>query len=291
VIGVLRALKRAGYPVGRTGRSGYKIDAPRDALTAEVLRPHLTTRKVGVVLHVVKRTPSTNDLAAEIAGEACPDGTVIVADEQSRGRGRLGRSWFSPAGRGLYFSVVLRPGLPAAEAPVMTLVTAVAIAEGIRDRTGLAPDIKWPNDILFGKRKVAGILTELATQGDQVAHVVVGVGLNVRGTRTDFPRSLRPVATTLEVELGRAPERAPLLVALLARLDQRYVEFVRRGPGPSLSRWRTFARFLSKRVRLTAPGGEVVEGVAVDIDPHGALIVRGRSGALQRVLAGDLEVL
>lgn len=290
VLAEIRALRQAGYAVRSSGRLGYALSSPPDALTPEAIRPLLTSRRVGCVLHSLARTASTNDVAADLARQGSPDGTVVVAETQQRGRGRLGRSWYSPSGRGLYLSVALRPPIDAADAPALTLVAAVAAAEGLRDRTGVAPEIKWPNDLLLGGRKVAGILTELTVEGRKVAHIVVGIGVNVRGVRSSFPRSLRGRATSIEAELGQAPPRAALCASILARLDQRYSEFLKRGPGPALSRWRTFARFLGKRVRIEAPG-ERLEGVAVDIDPRGALIVRARAGGLQRILAGDLTIL
>src|SRR5512145_2072069 len=192
----VEALRGQGYRIDAVPARGYRLAGVPDRLTPLELRPLLNTHDLGQVVHWYEELGSTNDRAKELADEGAEHGEVVVAEAQTAGRGRRGRSWASPARRNLYFSVVLRPELPPTRAAEITLVASVAICDALR-QAGVEAGIKWPNDLLASGRKIAGILTELAAEPEQVQWVVLGVGVNVNARREDFPEELRGEATSL----------------------------------------------------------------------------------------------
>jgi BirA family biotin operon repressor/biotin-[acetyl-CoA-carboxylase] ligase len=268
-----------------------------DALTTERLAAALGTRWLGRAFEWRASCGSTNDLAAERARQGVAAGFVIAADAQTAGRGRLGRSWHSPAGDNLYFSIVLRPTRPPAEIPPITLLAGAAVARAL-GAFGLAPRLKWPNDVELADqmrepsegshRKVAGILTEMATTGPSALHVVIGIGINVNGV--DFPPEIAARATSLRRVLGRVVDRAQLLGALLGAFEPLFEEFERRGPAAAVEAFEAHAAFPA-RCRVTAPGvpGERLEGIAVGVEPDGALRLRDDTGQIHRVISGELS--
>ena len=262
-----------------------------DHPTAASLGAALHTRWLGRAFEWVAACASTNDLAAERARAGAPDGLVVATDSQSAGRGRMGRSWHSPAGENLYFSIVLRPSRPAAEIPPLTLLVGAAAASALSG-LGLAPRLKWPNDVQLvdaagRRRKVAGILTEMASAGDRVQQVVVGVGLNVNGL--EFPAELAERATSLRRELGRPLERAAVLAAVLDALEPLYQDFERRGAAAAVAAFDDHAA-LPDRCRVSAPRESQgwLEGTALGVDADGALRLRDDHGTIHRVISGEL---
>ena len=266
----------------------------------------LTTRNFGRVARLLDRCGSTNDEAAAWARAAlgdqgagrAPEGAVVIAAEQSGGRGRLGRRWHSPPGESLYLSLVLRPRIAPHLAPPLALVAAVALAEAV-EAAGAAPELKWPNDVLLDGRKLAGILIEMATSGATqghviehvIEHVIVGIGVNLR--TTVFPEELGGRATSLALALpGLSTDDArldPLAfgAALLGYLEVWYHRFLDEGPAPVVAAWKRRARLLGRHVTVHS-GNEHHSGVAEDLDPDGALVLRLDSGARLRVVAGEI---
>lgn len=249
----------------------------------------LQTARLGRRYRLLGDCASTNDevaaLARQSAGE--DEGLLVVADAQSGGRGRLGRTWHSPPGQNLYLSLLLRPPLPPWMVPPITLMVGAALAASL-EAAGVEARLKWPNDVLLptpaGPRKVAGILTEMASERERVRHVVVGVGLNVN-TPT-FPPELADRATSLLLATGRPFDRGALLASLLSELEPAYDQFLAVGPGPAIERWRRHAD-LGRRCRIERDG-KVIEGITVDIDAEGTLHVRDDAGKVHRVLSGEL---
>ena len=246
----------------------------------------------GVIGHEVRwydALPSTNELARSLAASGTAEGTVIVAEQQTAGRGRLGRSWASPPG-GLWLSVLLRPRLPVGQTPLVGLAAAVATAVAIEETTGLRPRVKWPNDILVDGRKVAGLLLEAGpVRGDTPAPawLVVGIGINVNVAPDALPaRPLYP-ATSLAAALGRPVDRGRLMRALLRGLDRDYRELGEHGAASALRRWRARSETIGRVVQV-ATSSATIEGLAEDIDDTGALLVRTRDGAERRVVAGEV---
>ena len=247
---------------------------------------------MGRRMHWLPATGSTNDVAARLADAGAPEGTVVVAEAQTSGRGRHGRTWFSPAGAGLYVSVILRPqsasGLSHHDNPatLLTLASGVALAEGVRAATGLPVEIKWPNDIVIGRRKLAGILAESSAQSGRVPVVVLGFGLNLQATA--YPAELAGRATSIEAELGRPAERAHILAEVLACLAARYGDLRAAKFDAILSAWRLLAPALpSAPIEWDSPQG-VMRGVAMDIDTQGALLVRV-GDRVERLIAGEIR--
>lgn len=235
-------------------------------------------------------TGSTNDEASASAARQESEGATFIADAQTSGRGRRGRTWFSPAGAGLYVSIVLRPARAVTEPEratlLLTLMAGVAIAEGIAQSTGLAPAIKWPNDLLVGRRKLAGILAEGVTESGGLQSVVLGYGINIMPA--SYPPELADRVTSLETELGRAVDRATVCAETLAALGDRYRDLLAGRYDAILDRWRE--RSPSRqgaRVAWDTPNG-VSTGVTVDIDDRGALVVRTASG-YERLNAGEVR--
>ena len=229
---------------------------------------------------------STNDVAATLANGGEPEGTVVIADAQSAGRGRHGRTWASPSGAGLYMSIVMRP--PAHAVSLLTIAAGVALADGIHAATGLQPQLKWPNDVYFGGRKLAGILAEAGTSSAWGQHVVVGCGINLMPAA--YPPDVAARATSIESELGRPVDRGLLLIECLAALHLRYGELQSRAGAAIVARWRDrAASTFGRRVEWDA-SGSTRRGVAEDIDDTGALLVR-EGAARARLISGEVRWL
>ncbi len=240
--------------------------------------------------HFFSVLDSTNQQAARLAQEGAEPGTVVVADHQTGGRGRLGRPWSSPKGLHLYCSVVLRPAIPPRDAAQLTLVSGLAVAHTLAGIGVEDVEIKWPNDLLLKGRKVAGILTEMRTDPTRIQYVIVGIGLNVNGTETDFPEELRDKATTLADSLRTTLDRPWLLAKMLAQLDHWYGRFDREGFGPLGQEWLAFSRLLGQPVRVNM-AADHFSGQALALDTEGCLLVRRANGMLTRVVAGDVTRL
>jgi BirA family transcriptional regulator, biotin operon repressor / biotin---[acetyl-CoA-carboxylase] ligase len=228
--------------------------------------------------------PSTNDLASRLADGGAPEGTVVVADRQTAGRGRQGRAWCSPPGAGLYVSVLLRP--PARATGLLTLAAGVALADGIQAATGFPPVLKWPNDILAHGRKVGGILAEAGTAVRAVQHVVLGFGINI--SVAALPPEVARIATALETELGRPVDGAAVLAECLAALWREYEQLVAGAERATLDRWRERARPMLGRAVEWDRDGRVLCGVAEDVDASGALVIRS-GGGTERLIAGEVR--
>jgi BirA family biotin operon repressor/biotin-[acetyl-CoA-carboxylase] ligase len=249
---------------------------------AEELAQRLATRWLGRPgIHGVDTVGSTNDLAAELARAGGGHGTVVLAEAQTRGRGRQGRRWYSPPGANLYLSVLLRPEVLAAAAPPMTLAAGVAVAEAIAQQ-GAAPELKWPNDVLLDGKKVAGILTEMTSSAGRVEAVVIGIGVDVAAI--DLPQELAAVATSIESVLGRSVARVEVALALLSRLERWLDVAVAEGASPVAAGWRRWSR-VGRRV-VVGESTAAVCGVVESLDDSGALMVRGDDGRLHRIISG-----
>jgi BirA family biotin operon repressor/biotin-[acetyl-CoA-carboxylase] ligase len=265
-----------------------------DDLQPAALHAHLRTTRLGRAYEPLATCRSTNDRCARLAREGAPEGLLVVADTQTGGRGRMGRSWFSPAGQNLYFSLLLRPPVPAHRLPPLTLVAGAAIGELLARAlagSGVQPRLKWPNDVEVDAgdgrtRKLAGILTEMATEREQIRHVVLGIGINVN--QAAFPAELDGRATSLALLSGRAHDRTRLLADLLGALEPACDQALRDAGANGLARWRMLAG-LPRPCRVSRPQAEApLLGTAVDVDAEGALLFRDAHGQMQRVLSGEL---
>jgi BirA family transcriptional regulator, biotin operon repressor / biotin---[acetyl-CoA-carboxylase] ligase len=282
----VESLRDKGYRIDAVPARGYRLAEIPDRLTPLELTPLLNTHDIGRTIHYRDSLPSTNDLAFRLAQEGASHGEVVIAEQQTQGRGRRGRSWVSPAGLNLYCSVILRPELPPQRAPELTLLTAVAVAETLREAGGHAY-IKWPNDLLVEGRKIGGILTELSADPDVIQFVVIGVGVNLNARPSHFPPELTSVATSLAQVRGHEVPRALFTAALWTRLEHWLDLHQERGFRPIGEAWRALSETLGQDVLVRTERREF-RGRAEDIDEVGALLVRTPDG-LERVVAGDVE--
>lgn len=257
-----------------------------DALATGTLFPSLAARlplgRMGKPCYAFSMIGSTQDELRRLAEAGAPEGTLVVADHQTQGRGRQGRRWLDEPGASLLLSLLLRPDLPSAQVPQLSLLAATASAEALTAATGLPIRIRWPNDLELKERKVGGILAEAMTAGERVVHVILGIGVNVNQTR--FPPDLARPATSLALEAGRVWERESLLEVLLASLDRWYRRYLSEGFAPVREGWRRAAATLGHPVDA---GG--VTGFAEDLDGDGALLVRTPEGVRVRLVAGELR--
>jgi len=235
---------------------------------------------------VYPRVGSTNDEAKRLAEDGAPEGTLVVADEQTAGRGRLQRTWWAPAGTALLMSLILRPDLAPHQAQRLTMLCSLAVCDAIAGTTGLVPAVKWPNDVLLRGRKVCGILTELGIKGTRLVYAVVGMGVNVN-VNFGGAGELTLTATSLAQELGREVSRLELLRAILINIEERYTR-LRAGESPH-AEWAARLATLGQRVIVTTPT-EQLSGIAEGVDADGALLLRDENGVLRPILAGDVTL-
>lgn len=278
----MESLRNIGYDIEAQPHLGYRLISIPDKLLAHEITWNLMTKFIGKKVYSYKTIGSTNDRAYQLAEEGAEEGTVIVAEEQSKGKGRMGRSWSSPRG-GIYLSLVLRPKLMPTEVSKLTLVVAVSVAQTIRSATGLQCLIKWPNDILIGKHKVCGILTELKAEQDLAIFVILGIGINVNTKTSLLPKN----ATSIAKELGKNFSKIDLTKMLLKNIELHYLLFKENKFKNIIDEWKDLSAILGRRVKIIDKA-HTVEGQAIDIDDGGALVVRLDSGFNERILAGDV---
>lgn len=253
----------------------------------EELRRFFLTKIIGRRIEFHEEVGSTNTEAMRLALEGAPEGTVVLADAQSEGRGRLDRTWESPPSGNLYLSVVLRPDIPAAQASLIPLTAGVAAADTLSRYCPGRVRLKWPNDVLIGGKKICGILTEMRTRGDRVHFLVVGIGVNLNMRPLDLPRELRETATSLRIETGGEIDRLDFAVRLFESLERWYRVFL--GGGAAIrEHWLQCADLVGKRVEVVH-GKTTERGTVVGLDPAGALLLEGETGVRQ-VLAGDIYI-
>ncbi|MCX5704919.1 MAG: biotin--[acetyl-CoA-carboxylase] ligase [Candidatus Omnitrophica bacterium] len=279
----IQELKELGYDIVAVPHLGYKIESIPDRLFPFEVTRDLDTKFTGKKIHYYEAVPSTMDLAMELGMKGSPEGTVVLAETQTKGKGRLGRIWFSPKYKGIYLSLILRPKFSPQRTPLLTLLSAVSICEAIKEHCGIDSQIKWPNDILIHNKKVAGILTELNAEMDEVNFVIIGIGLNVNNEK----KSLISGSTSLREAREEEISRVALLQEILRRIEANYIHFEQKGPKVIIDKWREYSVTLGKRVKVYSHR-EHIEGQAVNIDIDGGLMVRKDSGLTVKVMAGDV---
>jgi len=266
-------------------------DFTPEAKTIKKIQTAFKGEIIGRKFIFLKSTTSTNDEAIKI-GEKMrdPEGFVIIADAQRRGRGRVGRSWFSPPGVNLYFTVLLKPSLHPSDASTLTLMAAVAVVSAIRKYVGLKVETKWPNDIVINNKKAGGILLEMKCDKDKINYVAIGIGINVNMPLDMFPDDIRPLATSLKEECGKGIDRIMLLGRILEELEK-YYKLILRGDKDALrSEWIGLNSTVGNNVVVQTPK-RVISGFAEGIDEDGKLIVRLSSGDIEKISTGDVTIL
>ena len=282
----IRGLRNKGYQIHSAPRLGYRLEKVPDLLTPEQVQAGLTTKVFGRSIHYFEETTSTQDEARRLAEHGAEEGTLVVAETQSGGRGRRHRHWVSPRGMGVYLSLILRPELEPLKIAQIPIVTGISVRNTISGVTGLEPQTKWPNDIMFGCKKVAGILVEMRAEPGKIHYIIVGIGINVNTPASLFPGDLRPSAISLHEASGRPVYRRTLLQNLLSGLEDLYAEYKRTGFEPFREQWRRWDQTVRSWVFIEDASGSF-SGYAMDIDKDGALIVKDRQGLVRRVSAGD----
>ena len=277
-------LEDEGYIINYS-KSGYRlIKTPNLLLPYEVKR-ELKTNFIGHDIHYFKEVDSTNDVAKYLAEEGAEEGTIVIAEIQNRGKGRRGKTWISPPG-GVWMSIILRPDIPPFNAPQLTLVTGVAVAETLKKECNLDVGIKWPNDILIGNKKVCGILTEVNASIEKVNYVVVGIGIDMNVDVPLFPPDLQKGATSLKNELDTEINGAILVQKFLLEFENIYNEF-KAGKFPEiLKEWRSLSKTIGNNVEVRTRG-KTIRGEAVGINKEGILILELEDGSLRKIISGE----
>jgi len=282
----IEELRKVGFAIEAGPHFGYRLVDEPDALLADDLLARLgQTKIIGRDIQVFEQTASTNDVVETLARDGVPEGIVVFAESQTKGRGRLGRRWMSPTRKGLWFSVLLRPNLHPQETTQLTVISATALRRAIKTIADLSVEIKWPNDILLAGKKAVGILAEMSAELDRVHHVILGIGVDVN--QDEFPPELRPTATSLKIESGRQISRADLAVEILRELDLDYAR-VRAGKFAAIAdEWEAACVTIGKNVTVHV-GDRNFQGRAESLDDGGALLIRTEHGHLERIIGGDV---
>jgi BirA family biotin operon repressor/biotin-[acetyl-CoA-carboxylase] ligase len=282
----INRLRELGVKVKGQQHTGYFLEKVPDILTPDMLRQRLKGSLFGKHIHHFFKVDSTNRVALELSHAGEPEGAVVLAEEQTAGRGRAGRTWHSERATGIYTTIVLRPKLAPVQAPLLTMMAGLSARSAIRSQTGLDVDLKWPNDLLIDGKKLGGILTEMYAEPNQIRFVIVGIGLNVN--QEQFPGELGSVATSLRAATGRPQSRLELLVWLLREFETDYNRFLAEGPASVIDRFTKVSSYArGKRVRITN-GKDSFTGVTAGLGPEGLLQVQRDSGQVVTVIAGDV---
>jgi len=279
----IQHLRKDGYEIVAVPHLGYRLESSPDKLLPQEIGFELGTKIIGKNIYHFDSVDSTMDIAFKLGIGGVVEGAVVCAETQIKGRGRMGRIWASPKSKGIYISIILRPQLLPNEAAKLTLLSAVAVSEAIRDTTGLLSYIKWPNDILINDRKLGGILIEMDAEMDIVKFAIIGIGINVNSKRAHLPDK----ATSLKEENGEAVSRVELLKEILRKIEKLYLLLQREGFHPVVERWRELSSTLGKRVKISYHR-EHIEGEAIDVDLDGGLLIRNDSGFIEKIMAGDV---
>ena len=281
----IKSLRQRGYEIEASTKRGYTFqEAPDKLLAAEIALHMPPDNTCNWQIHSLEQTDSTNLVLRKLASQDAPEFSVVIADEQTAGRGRLQRVWYAPPRTGLWMSVLFRPTLPPMLAQTITLTTAVSVAEACGD-LGIQSQIKWPNDVLIGGKKICGILSEMQADMDHVAWLVVGIGVNIN--QNAFPPELADIATSLSQAKGKTLTRNEVAAHTLNRLGQNYRLLCQQGFIPIRRKWKERALNLGKTITVRDFSGQRT-GKALDIDEEGYLLLEEANGAVCRITAGDI---
>ncbi len=286
----VKVLRELGFEIEAKHSQGYRLQVAPDLLLSVEIETDLNSRVIGQTVITHEEIDSTNLQLRRLAEGDATEGTVVVADRQSAGRGRLGRRWESPAGVNLYCSILLRPQIPLQQAPQLTFLSAVAVAETLNEVCHLSAQVKWPNDILIDGAKISGLLNEMSAETEQIHFVILGVGVNLNMLAEQFPENLNYRATSVLLETGKPVDRLLFLRTFLQRLDYYYTEFSAEGFVPIRRRWESLCNIMNKSVTVDSGAGNIC-GTVVGIDLDGALRLQLEGGQVERILAGDVSLL
>lgn len=285
----MEELRKEGFQLEAVRRKGYRIVKTPERITADEIRLGLKTNFIGKNIHYEDSVESTQKIAHQLANEDVPEGTVVIAEEQISGRGRMERKWHSPKYTGIWMSLILRPNIPLQKAPQLTLLTAVSVVQAIEDLTELHPEIKWPNDILINGKKITGILTELQAESDRIHSIIIGIGINVNQRLTDFPLDLQNTATSIMIEKGSEISRASLIKSIFTQFEKMYLLYLAEGFLPIKLLWESYATSIGKQLKARTLTG-TIEGKALGITDDGVLRIQDSEGKIHQVYSADIEL-
>ncbi len=283
----IQALKDEGYMIESSTNLGYSLASAPDRLSPGAIKAGLKTTVIGKNIQHFKETESTNIIARGIAGSV-EEGTVVIAESQTGGRGRMGRKWISPEG-GIWLSIILKPKMQPLYAPRITLLAGISVARTIRS-LDLPAKIKWPNDVLINGKKVCGILTEIGAEIDSIDYLVVGIGIDANVDTETFPEEMRDSSTSLKKELGHQIDRVAFVQRLLSEFEELYLKFQKEGFSSILEEWRNMSATIGEWVKITTQS-RIIYGEAIGVDNEGALILETGDGKLEKIVAGNCEHL
>lgn len=284
----IEELRRDGFVLEAVRNKGYRIVSTPEKITENDVLYGLETERFGRNIHYFESLDSTQKKAHQLAYDGAPEGTIVIAEEQTSGKGRLGREWHSLSGKGIWMSIIARPDLPPDKAPQFTLVTAVAAARAIEEVTGITPEIKWPNDVLIEGKKVIGILTELQAESDKISSLIIGIGINANHESGDFPTSVKHTATSLFLEKGEKVPRSAVIQRFLKNFEKYYSIYISEGFMPIRILWESYAVSIGKKIKATTVTGEFV-GRAIGITDEGVLKIEDDEGNVHKIYSADIE--
>lgn len=285
----IEELRKSGYELESAPRKGYRLLHKPDGIRPHEVKLHLQTKRFGREITYFDSVSSTQTIAHQLVQKGVEEGHVVIANEQTAGKGRLGRTWFSHRDTTISMSVILRPPLPPQQTPQLTLLTAVAVVRAINKATGLDCDIKWPNDVLINGKKVVGILTEMHAELDIVRSVVIGIGMNVNDKRDEIPASVKEVATSLAIEKGETLKRAPLIAEVLNEIEQLYDLYLDRGFKVIRPLWEAHSISLYRHIRART-AQNVIYGYAKGISDEGVLLIEDEHGNVHEIYSADIDI-
>ncbi|WP_110927637.1 biotin--[acetyl-CoA-carboxylase] ligase [Bacillus massiliglaciei] len=285
----IEELRNEGYTLEAVRKKGYRIVSAPEKITSNEIQLGLKSKVLGQHIHYEETVDSTQKIAHQLATDGAPEGTIVLAEEQTGGKGRLMRPWHSPKYSGIWMSTILRPQIAIHQAPQLTLLAAVAVVKAVKEVSGLQPHIKWPNDLLLNKKKITGILTEMQAESDQIHSVIIGIGINVNQQTEDFPEDLRDKASSIFIEGQNRISRANLVQAVLYHLEELYFLYLKEGFAPIKEQWEAYAISLGQQIKATTIHSVIV-GKALGITDAGVLLLEDEDGKVHSVYSADIEV-
>jgi BirA family biotin operon repressor/biotin-[acetyl-CoA-carboxylase] ligase len=285
----MEELRKEGYELEAVRRLGYRIASKPEKVTGNEIQLGLQTEFIGRHVHFEEIVDSTQKIASHLVFEGAPEGMVVVAEQQTAGRGRLSRKWHSPKGTGIWMSIILRPAIPIHQAPQLTLLAAVSVARAVEEYTGVSVGIKWPNDILINGKKAVGILTELQADTDKINAVIIGIGINVNQQKQDFAEDIQHIATSLAIEKGEEINRAELMQSIFLQMEKLYKEYLENGFTLIKILWESYAVSIGKKITARTLH-QTFKGVAKGITEDGVLMLEDESGKIHYIHSADIEI-
>lgn len=283
----IEALRQDGFILEAVRKKGYRIISSPEKIVPDNILFGLNTSFIGRNIHFEETVESTQNIAQKLALEGAAEGTLVVAEEQLGGRGRLERKWQSPKYKGIWMSLILKPSIPILKTPQLTLLTAVAVVQGIQEATGVQADIKWPNDLLVNGKKLTGILTEMQADSDRIHSLIIGIGINVNQQLEDFPEELKASATSIYLETNKSWDRAKIIQEIMKQIEKLYLLYLEKGFYPIKLLWESYSISLGNKVTANTLNGSIF-GLAKGITDDGVLLLEDEEGVVHSIYSADI---